>query len=55
MLMGRLSHKSSRQASISINTTQEPYTSPGDYEIPRLLGNISIVDSSFKSPPGYSF
>lgn len=29
----------------------EPYTSPGDYDVPKLLGNKSIMISSIKTPP----
>jgi len=33
----------------------EPYTSPGDYEIPKIVGNKQIVISSIKTPPHYTF
>ena len=33
----------------------EPYTSPGDYNVPKLMGNKSIVISSIKTPPQFTF
>lgn len=40
---------------IAGNTTLEPYTSPGDYDVPKLMGNKSILLSSIKTPPQFSF
>lgn len=33
----------------------EPYTAPGDYNVPKLMGNKSIIVSSMKTPPHYTF
>jgi hypothetical protein len=33
----------------------EPYTCPGDYDVPKLIGNKSIVISSIKTPPQFTF
>mmetsp|Transcript_11864 Transcript_11864/g.11787 ORF Transcript_11864/g.11787 Transcript_11864/m.11787 type:complete len:81 (+) Transcript_11864:860-1102(+) len=39
-----------------INTlANEPYTSPGDYNVPHLVGSQGIIYSHIKTPPGYSF
>lgn len=29
----------------------EPYTGPGDYNVPKLIGNKDIVYSHIKTPP----
>lgn len=33
----------------------EPYTGPGDYDVPDLVGNKGIVYSHIKTPPHYTF
>jgi hypothetical protein len=40
---------------VGYNQTLEPYTNPGDYNVPLIVGNKSIVISSIKTPPQYSF
>lgn len=37
------------------NQNFEPYTNPGDYNVPLIVGNKSIVISSIKTPPHFSF
>ncbi|CDW88050.1 UNKNOWN [Stylonychia lemnae] len=35
--------------------SMEPYTGPGDYNIPQVIGSDQICISHIKTPPGYSF
>jgi hypothetical protein len=37
------------------NVLNEPYTGPGDYDVPVLMGNNGIVYSHIKTPPHYTF
>lgn len=43
------------QREIPTAKEREPYMSPGDYDIPKLMGNKSIVDSSIMTPPAFTF
>jgi hypothetical protein len=33
----------------------EPYRCPGDYNIPKILGNDNIIVSNLQTPPNFSF
>eukprot|EP00347_Sterkiella_histriomuscorum_P000638 403375076 len=44
-----------RNYKVDYSTISEPYRSPGDYEIPQLIGNDQISLSTLKTPPGFSF
>jgi len=48
---GELTRSRSNGGSLQL----EPYTSPGDYDVPNLIGSRQIVISSIKTPPQFTF
>jgi len=55
LLEKRRSFDQNDTRSQGISSQMEPYTSPGDYDVPKLIGNKSIVISSIKTPPQFTF
>lgn len=43
------------QSTLMDKLLNEPYTGPGDYDVPDLLGNKGIIYSHIKTPPHYTF
>jgi hypothetical protein len=51
----RKQNLSPNRGQVGYNSNFEPYTNPGDYNVPLIVGNKSIVISSIKTPPHFSF
>lgn len=54
-LIDSTQHINSKPLIQNLNATLEPYTSPGDYNVPHLLGNKKISIAGIKTPPQFTF